>query len=270
MAVIATLLVAACGTSSSGSAPTSGPLRGSAPLTAPAPSSPTSATSAPSAPQATPATRAGNPDGPVVVPDGALLTPIDPPPAPVPFPAGTSCLMLPNATAANDAPYPCGAPGAGTGTTAHPGLAWVLAPSGKGGRTLTVYRVVDGRAQAVLAASDPDGTAWSTVTPEKVQLTGLPDIALAVGFRANGSAGQLQVDVVGADGTVAFHREVDQGQASVSDGQYQDWAARFAADDPNCCPSAYEHSVVRNVAGRWRVVIDETVPPSAVPKGQFP
>lgn len=265
--VVAALLVVGCGSSSTGSAPTSGPLRSNAPLTAPAPSSSTSASTAP---QATSTTRAGNPDGPVVVPDGALLTPIDPPPGPVPFPGGTSCLMLPNATAANDAPYPCGAPGAGTGTAAHPGLAWVLAPNGKGGRTLTVYRVIDGRAQAVLAASDPDGTAWSTVTPEKVQLTGLPDTALAVGFRANGSAGQLQVDVVDAGGTVAFHREVDQGQASVSDGQYEDWAARFAADDPNCCPSAYEHSVVRDVAGKWRVVIDETVPPSAVPKGQFP
>jgi hypothetical protein len=149
-------------------------------------------------------------------------------------------------------------------------LAWVLAPNGSGGRTLTVYRVTDGKAQAVLSASDETGAAWSTVTPELMRLNGLAEPALVVGFRMTGSAGQLQVDVVSSDGTVAFHRELDQGRAEVGSGEYEDWAARYASDDPNCCPSAYEHSVVRFVNGQWRIVIDEMVPPGQVPKGQFP
>lgn len=235
--------------------------------TAPSVTTSSSTTVAPPSPGST---LSGNPDGPVVVPDGAVLTAPSPPPAPVAFPAGSTCTALPGALAPNHAPFPCGTPGANGGTAANPGLAWVLAPTAQGGQTLTVYRVVDGEAQAVLGATDADGTAWSKITPEYVQLTGLSGQGLAVGFRANGSAGQLQLDVVGTDGAVAFHREVDQGQALVTGGEYQDWAAKYASNDPNCCPSAYEHSVVRFANGRWRVVIDEIVPPGSVPKGQFP
>jgi hypothetical protein len=219
---------------------------------------------------ATSSTRPGNPNGPVVPADGAVLTPIDPRPAPVPYEATPGCSWLPDASAPNDAARPCGGPATGTGTAARPGLAWVLAPNGSGGRTLTVYRVVDGTAQAVLSASDQTGAAWGAVTPQMAALEGLTEPALVVGFRMSGSAGQLQVDVVSSDGTVAFHRELDQGRAEVGDGQYQDWAAKYASDDPNCCPSAYEHSVVRLASGQWRVVIDEMVPPDQVPKGQFP
>ena len=84
-------------------------------------------------------------------------------------------------------------------------------------------------------------------------------------FRGAGSAGLLELDVVSAEGDVVFHHEADKGVARVGPTVVEVFAARFAGDDPNCCPSAYERRVVEAREGVWLVRTTGEVPTEELP-----
>lgn len=122
----------------------------------------------------------------------------------------------------------------------------------------------------VLSAKPSDPSSWTDVQAFPADIGGPPGPEIVVGYRLSGTGGQLHVDVVGGDGSVLFHRELDQGRVDTAGGVYRDWAAEFGPDDPNCCPSVYTSETVDFVGGQWRVGHHTQVPPDQAPKGQFP
>ena len=68
---------------------------------------------------------------------------------------------------------------------------------------------------------------------------------------------------------VVVHRDLDHGRARVATGELDDWTAHAAAADPACCPSAFDHGVIRHTAGAWRLVSLTTEPASSVPPSQL-
>jgi len=153
-------------------------------------------------------------------------------------------------------------------------LVWLVERhSVTGGLRASVLRPVgDRRYTVVLAAVDdgPGGPArFSSVEVHTADLSadGTPEIV--VGFRNQGSAAILDLDVVDAPGRVVVHRTLDKGRAELHEGRLDDWAAEFGPNDAACCPSRYRHGVVRRAEGAWRLVSSTLETPSQVPDGDF-
>ena len=117
--------------------------------------------------------------------------------------------------------------------------------------------------RTILRADDPARFREVAVRPIDVDGDGAEELVAL--FRGAGSAGLLEVDVVSADGDVVLHHEADKGVARVGPTVVEVFAARFAADDPNCCPSAYERRVVESREGVWLVRTTGEVPADEVP-----
>ena len=92
---------------------------------------------------------------------------------------------------------------------------------------------------------------------------------IVFGFRNQGSAEMLSLDLVQGPGVVAVHQDLYRGVARTASGQLDTWSAVLAAGDANCCPSAYQHDTVKYVGRTWTLVAEESVPPSAVPPSQL-
>ena len=105
--------------------------------------------------------------------------------------------------------------------------------------------------RTILRADDPDRFRDVAVKATDVDGDGAEELIAL--FRGAGSAGLLELDLVAADGDVVFHHEADKGVARVGPSVVEVFAARFAPDDPNCCPSAYERRVVEAREGVWLV-----------------
>lgn len=99
----------------------------------------------------------------------------------------------------------------------------------------------------VLQAGDEDGSRFSAVSAEVVDVSSDGSADLAVGFRRVGAAQVLSVDLVELE-KVVVHRDLVRGSARVSKGQFDSWAA-----DPSAAGS-YMHDVIRFVDRAWRVV----------------
>jgi hypothetical protein len=63
------------------------------------------------------------------------------------------------------------------------------------------------------------------------------------------------------------HLQQPDGSAVASPGELDAWAASPGPADPPCCPSAFNHEVVRNTDGLWRVVL-ATRQPAPAPASQ--
>jgi hypothetical protein len=150
-------------------------------------------------------------------------------------------------------------------------LVWHVSDNHTPGPTaVAVYRV-DG-SELVQTLELPDAVR-SIEGPAQVQvanLDGTPGQELVIGFRNLATASYLQLEVIGAAGTVVAHETLDHGRASVSAGAIDTWTAEFGPDDPNCCPGSYLHQQIVFRAGAWRVLTIGTVGPMAAPGGEFP
>jgi hypothetical protein len=161
---------------------------------------------------------------------------------------------------------------AGAGTCDVAGdLVWVVSPGGSaGGSPVTVSRLDGDAATPVLTVARAERAEYGAATVVAAELDGRPGEELVVGLRNVGTGGLLQLDVVGADGTVVAHVTLDRGRAEVDGGVLRTWAARFLPDDPNCCPSRFEAAVVGADGGRWYVTPVGEVASDDVPPGDFP
>jgi hypothetical protein len=123
--------------------------------------------------------------------------------------------------------------------------------------------------RVVLEAFDNGGTRFSGVQAkvDTVEGGGFEDIVF--GFRNQGTAQILSVDLVQGRGEVTVHQDLYRGVARTAPGRLDAWSAVLAASDPNCCPSSYEHETISYSDGGWRVVVAETVAPNAVPPSQL-
>jgi hypothetical protein len=123
--------------------------------------------------------------------------------------------------------------------------------------------------QVVLEAFDNDGSRFAgvQVKVDTVEGGGFEDIVF--GFRNQGSAEILSIDLVQGPGHVTVHQDLYRGVARTQPGRLDLWSAVLAANDANCCPSSYEHETISYSDGGWRVVVAESVPPSAVPPSQL-
>lgn len=254
--------LAGCGSSAKAGRPTT-TTRPKATSTSPSSTAPASV---PATPAPTPATTAAttpttppDPTGPVVSNQGAELGPPNPAPAPVALPGDCHELAQPGTT------VDCGR---GSGGSA--GLLWVVRHGPASSAEVDIYRVSGNQATMVLTAKPSDPSSWTGVQAFAADIGGPPGAEIVVGYRLSGTGGQLHVDAVGGDGSVLFHRELDQGRVDTTGGVYRDWTAEFGPDDPNCCPSVYTASTVAFVNGQWRVGSQAQVPPAQVPKGQVP
>ena len=134
------------------------------------------------------------------------------------------------------------------------GVAWEI----KGASALVLRR--DGEAwRPILEAGDVGDQRFQSIKARQADLTGDGRAEVVFGFRARGSGGILQVDVVSSDGDVVLHRDLDKGEATVDGNALATWEARFLPEDPNCCPSGYVHTVIRFEGGHWREVKREDV-----------
>lgn len=250
-AIVLLLIAVGCGSSKQAEPSTTTTARSTSTSAAKA-----SSTTAPTS--STTTTVGGDPNGPIVSAEGAQLAAAKPG-RPLKRRQGRCDGLAPRGDQVQ----------CGTGKGATADLVWVVDHRRKGGTSVQVLKSSGQRFTPVLGANDPDGSAWSTVDVEAADIGGPPGDELLVGFRSPTTNGLLQVDVVGGNGTVLFHRELEQGRAEATGGSYQDWSAQFGPNDPNCCPSVYRHAVIAFVNGNWREVQGADVPPSEAPKGQF-
>ena len=150
-------------------------------------------------------------------------------------------------------------------------LAWMVAEHRATGelRSYVFRRLVGQQWTVALSAEDADPIeiAGVVVRTEDASGDGQPEIVF--GFRHQGTGQILELDVVEAPGKVVLHRELDKGSATVRAGQIDDWSAQFDADDANCCPSTFLHTVIRFTDGAWRLVEQQQIAPDQQPPGDF-
>jgi hypothetical protein len=161
----------------------------------------------------------------------------------------------------------------GTAQASGAALTWLIESrppaAGAMGTRAYVFRMgAGGYQQVVLQALDDNGQRFTSVKArvESVE-SGAADIVF--GFRNQGSAEVLSVDLVRGAGVVAVHQDLYRGVARASAGQLDTWSAVLAAGDSNCCPASYQHDTIRFVNGVWELAGAETVSPSAVPPSQL-
>ena len=125
-----------------------------------------------------------------------------------------------------------------------------------------------------LRAEDPNGERWQevNVVARDLTLDGVPE--LVVGFRGQGDARTLSVDVVsysdvGIPQVVAHPDEADRGSLVFAGQGFDLYAGRYPAGEPVCCPPVFSRQVVGYVDGFFRVTRSEDVIPSLVPASQL-
>lgn len=137
-----------------------------------------------------------------------------------------------------------------------------------GASELLVSRVEGATATPVLSyASGAD--AAERITLRVGEVDGRPGEEIVIGVRSPGSGSILEIDIIGGRGEVLAHRDLEQGRARLVPGGLEDAVARYAPDDPNCCPSGFTVSVITFDGSRWRVASTRAVEPSELPVSQF-
>jgi hypothetical protein len=125
-----------------------------------------------------------------------------------------------------------------------------------------------------LQAADPAGERWTDVGVLPADLTGDGVAELVVGYRSTDERETLEYDIVGYQEAglpvvLAHPDPIALGAAIVSGGQLQDFGAQYPNDEPACCPPSYVRRTIAFDGGFFRVIVSETVPPSAVPPSQL-
>jgi hypothetical protein len=166
---------------------------------------------------------------------------------------------------------PCGVLASGSrrvcGTVGS--LAWVTEPGSAKVSPVVIYRVAHGTATPTLEVQPGARDDYGGVQVAAADLDGTAGDELVIGLRNEGTGALLEIEIVGADGTVLAHDTLDRGRAQLDHGVLRTWSAKYLPDDPNCCPSAYEEALVGRGGGRWRSVAQGQVPPQQVPDGDF-
>jgi hypothetical protein len=135
-------------------------------------------------------------------------------------------------------------------------------------RVLTPSTELDGWVEQ-LRASDPEGMriAAIRVVPRDLRGDGKPE--LVVGYRYQGSGGDLGTDVVvnddGVPWVAAHPDDAVHGSVVFRGRDLIQYMADPAPADSNCCPSRFKRRVIRYSDGGFRVVQVAVVPPAEVP-----
>ena len=250
---------------------------------------------------ATPSTTATTPTTLELLP----VMPTVAPPTPTSTPAATSPTSAPATTTSTPPPTLNGsgavlvpaataderveAPGAGCASLADAGwsgvrcgvahasgatLTWLIEsrpadPSSTATRGYVFRLTPRGTHEVVLQALDDNGQRFTSVQARVGSVEGGGAADIVFGFRNQGSAEVLSLDLVQGPGVVAVHQDLYRGVARTGTGQLDTWSAVLAAGEPNCCPSAYQHDTIRYLGGAWKLVGEESVAPSAVPPSQL-
>jgi hypothetical protein len=148
-------------------------------------------------------------------------------------------------------------------------IAWVTAPGTADVSPVRVYRIDHGTATPTLEVQSGARDDYGGVQVVAADLGGTAGDELVIGLRNEGTGALLEIEIVGADGTVLAHDTLDRGRAQLDHGVLRTWSAKYLPDDPNCCPSSYEEAVVGLGGGRWRSVPERQVPAAEVPDGDF-
>ena len=163
----------------------------------------------------------------------------------------------------------------GAARTATATLTWLTeARPGPAGATATRAYVFRARGQAgagqdvVLEELDDNAASFTAVNARVDDVAGDGHQQILFGFRSQGTAERLLVDLVTGDGAVSVHRDLVQGSARTAPGQLDTWSAVLGPGDPACCPSSFEHDTVRYVQGAWRIAAQAASPPTEVPPSQ--
>lgn len=125
-----------------------------------------------------------------------------------------------------------------------------------------------------LAATDPQGEAWTGANVVAADLTGDGLAEVMAGFRFRNAARTLGYDVVlypaGDVPRVAAHRGgLDQGSVALGAGSLEEYAGLYPGGEPPCCPPSYRHDTIRYTEGLFRVVAETEVPTGQVPPSQL-
>ncbi len=239
--------------------PSSDPSTASPATTAPTTASvPPTSTTAPVAARSVPA------GAPVVTAQDAVLRPPAHPQALAFQPGSDPCRLLTGTAPAGD----CGE----VTTDGGRKLVWFVSDHHSPGPTsIAIYGVVGANLVQTLELPSAVRPDEDVAHVEAADLDGLPGQELVVGFRNIGTGGFLQLEVIGAAGTVVASDTVDQGRAIVAAGVIDTWAAQYGPSDPNCCPGTYVEQQIVFDAGSFRLVTGRPrVRAASAPAGQFP
>jgi hypothetical protein len=253
----------ATGPSSTDGAPTTATTVALVPLDSSLPVPPAPATTVTVATSVPPSTTTTVP--PVVTGAGAVLRPPAAPDHRIQDPSGCQSLADPG----------WGDVKCGTARTAAAALTWLTeARPGPAGAAATRTYVFKAKGQAgtgqdvVLEALDDNAANFTAVNARVDDVAADGHQQILFGFRSQGTAERLLVDLVTGDGVVSIHRDLVQGSARTAPGQLDTWSAVLGPGDPTCCPSSFEHDTIRYIQGAWRIAAQATSAPNEVPPSQ--
>ena len=151
-------------------------------------------------------------------------------------------------------------------------LTWLTEARANGGasaRRAYVFRpATSNMEQVVLQAMDEAGDRFSSINVRVDGVTGDGSQDLVFGFRGQGAAAVLAIDLVHGPGVVTVHRDLYRGSARTGGGRLDTWSGVLGAGDSACCPSSYVHDTLRDTGGTWQIADEATVAPSQVPPSQ--
>lgn len=135
-------------------------------------------------------------------------------------------------------------------------------------RVLTLSTELNGWVEQ-LHASDPDGASLAAIRVVERDLTGDGKPELVVGYRYQGSGGDLGTDVVVNDDgvpVVAAHPDdAVHGSVVFRGRDLIQYMADPGPGDSNCCPSKFKRRTIAYEDGEFRVVQVSVVGPGEVP-----
>jgi hypothetical protein len=129
-----------------------------------------------------------------------------------------------------------------------------------------VYRQADGAPDqwdVALENPDPQQRTFANVRAQVADVSGDGYEDLVVGYRAAGTGGFLDVDVITGSASgpkVAGHTRLAKGTADVRRDRIVDYSAVYRRTDGTCCPTWIQRRVVQGHDGGLRVVDRERIP----------
>jgi hypothetical protein len=125
-------------------------------------------------------------------------------------------------------------------------LVWSIETKGTGLRAVLLRQSAGGQWTTVLAASDDNGSKWSSIRVAADDVSGDGNPEIGFGFHLKGPQQALAVDLVEAPGRVVVHLDLPKGSAKVDPGRLDTWSAGTAGDQ------TVTHSVIQVADGAYR------------------